>query len=825
MSAALVTLLLALTAPVESSAQDSARVWATLSSEAIELGETVVLRLNIETDGPAPERIVAPSLPGEIDVVGTSDQSQMRFSMPGGRTRLLRRELILRPTTSGTYRIEPFSVTVKGRTYHTSQLTLTVSNANPAGAAPGGGARSGGGGVAGWTPGSSGDLSRGPDDEVLFSSAFSADTVYVGEQVTLRSDIMVSEQAQFRLRRAPEYMPPDGPGFWVRDLPDGGRATPRHVDGVLYFGRTLERAYFPLAPGNYTLEPSRLRYEIRRGILYSPQTQELSSDSLRLVVLPVPEAGRPDGFTGAVGRFQIRARLEPNEVPAGEAVALTVEVEGEGNIKAIPPPTLPDLPDIEVFAPSESAEVRTTGGRVSGVKRFTWVLVPREAGRITLPAIEYPYFDPERRTFATARSAELSLAVRGAPAPHGEATDVEEIRPIEPEPSTSRPLRWVRTPWFGAAQLLPLFGVIGVLLGRRRRGSRLPSRRTLRNRLRVDLDNLQRHAAGDAAAFCRDLERIVRSWLAERLAEPSIRTTAPSHVRTLLRAAGVNQAAAEEVERLIDRLAAGRFSPTPPGAAERVAMAEDAERILGIVDREARSSRPAPSAGHLSVALVLALPALGQAQGPEAVFRQGTERFADGDFLTAANDFTEYVRLRPEEPHGWYNLGNAYYMADEKGRAVWAWLQALKRSPRDPDVLHNLGVAGAEPWLVRRARPIPPLRGEELALFASLAWWVGVGTAMRSIRRRRTALGAYLGLALTAALVGSWGASHARAATGVVLARETHLQAAPSVRAESLRTLDGATGLRIVDRRGDWLRVRLGDGTEGWIESVDVGEL
>ena len=103
MSAALVTLLLALTAPVESSAQDSARVWATLSSEAIKLGETVVLRLNIETDGPAPERIVAPSLPGEIDVVGTSDQSQMRFSMPGGRTRLLRRELILRPTTSGTW--------------------------------------------------------------------------------------------------------------------------------------------------------------------------------------------------------------------------------------------------------------------------------------------------------------------------------------------------------------------------------------------------------------------------------------------------------------------------------------------------------------------------------------------------------------------------------------------------------------------------------------------------------------------------------------------------------------------------------------------------
>ena len=71
-------------------ARDPVRVWSTLSAPFVPLGGTTILELHIETSGSAPQRITEPDLPQEIEVLGTRDYSQIRFSMPGGRTRLIR---------------------------------------------------------------------------------------------------------------------------------------------------------------------------------------------------------------------------------------------------------------------------------------------------------------------------------------------------------------------------------------------------------------------------------------------------------------------------------------------------------------------------------------------------------------------------------------------------------------------------------------------------------------------------------------------------------------------------------------------------------------
>src|SRR5690606_2385307 len=95
MRAATLGLLAVLSAAGAAFAQDHVRVWSTLSARAVPIGGTTVLELHIETSGAAPQRIEAPALPPEVEVVGTRDYSQIRFSLPGGRTRLVRRELVL----------------------------------------------------------------------------------------------------------------------------------------------------------------------------------------------------------------------------------------------------------------------------------------------------------------------------------------------------------------------------------------------------------------------------------------------------------------------------------------------------------------------------------------------------------------------------------------------------------------------------------------------------------------------------------------------------------------------------------------------------------
>src|SRR5690606_32942474 len=197
-------------------------------------------------------------------------------------------------------------------------------------------------------------------------------------------------------------------------------------------GRTIEtqtyrRAYFPLAPGSYRFPPARLHYEVRRGFLYAPETRELVSDSVPLVVLPLPEAGRPATYNGAVRRLTLRASIAPGRSGAGEAATLHVEVEGTGNVKALPEPRLPDLEGAEIFPPSQDSRVDVNDDRVGGTKRFRWMIVPEQPGTLVIPPIEYDVFDPELRSYIVLRTDTLRVEV--APVVAGAANDTA-LRPL-----------------------------------------------------------------------------------------------------------------------------------------------------------------------------------------------------------------------------------------------------------------------------------------------------------------------------------------------------------------------------------------------------------
>lgn len=812
--------------PGRAPALDSVRVWATLTAEQIQVGSTTILEINVETSGSRPDEIQIPALPRELEILSSSDFSQARFSLPGGRSRLVRREIVLRARAPGEYVIPPISARVRGARYQTRPLTLNV--------------------VAGPQPGT-GTGVRGPDDEIIFNAELLVDTAYVGQRVTLRSDVMISDEARIRLRRAPEYLPPDVSGFWTYDVPRSSASVTRTIGPRRYQVQTFARLYYPLTPGEYTLPPARLTYEIRRGFTYSPQLEELVSDSLRLVVLPLPAEGRPDGFTGAVGRFEVRARIEPSEIPAGEAVALTVEVEGEGNIRALPPPELPEIPGVEVHPPTEDARAGALGGTLSGVKRFTWVLIAHEPGRFEFPPIEYAYFDPERGAYEVARSAPMELAVVGDAAPSPVSDVAVRDRSIRTEPSGDARIRWVRSPVFAAVQFVPLLAILGVLLWRRR-SSRpaVPSRHALRRERDRALAGLRARATHPDDAWFRELAELIASTVRELVDEPGLRASASRTMAEAIAARGVDPGVASGIAALLDRLERARFAPEPPGPDTCAEMVETAARLLDTLERQTRrggrrgrAKATASTAGTGALAGIVAgaafLTALlaGSARvataqaSPEQPFQVGVERYEAEDYTGAARAFSEFLRAHPYDANAWYNLGGAYFEDGERGRAVWAWLQALRLRPRDAALRANLAAANADPHLLRLAAPVGPLAPDETLLLAALAWFAGAAGVIRFIlsRRRHDAVLGAGAIVVAILIVGAWSAPRLRAAVGIVLPAETALRGAPSPRADAVAEIRGGAGVRIVDRREGWLRVRSLDGAEGWLETSQVGAL
>src|SRR5690606_543209 len=105
------------------------------------------------------------------------------------------------------------------------------------------------------------------------------------------------------------------------------------------------------------------------------------------------------------------------------------------------------------------------------------------------------------------------------------------------------------------------------------------------------------------------------------------------------------------------------------------------------------------------------------------VFFAGVQQYERGEHDAAAVSFSEYVRTRPGDENGWYNLGLAAYRAGDPGRATAAWLRALRIAPRDTDVRHNLRAADAAAALAR-VQPIDWLNARERALGAVAGWWL-----------------------------------------------------------------------------------------------------
>jgi tetratricopeptide (TPR) repeat protein len=761
--------------------QDAPRVSARLSATTVGIGEPVIFEIVVE-GGSDDIAIGAPAFPPGLALQGTQDFTEMHFSLPGGRKQTRRREFALYATAPGRLRIPPVTITIGNTSYRTNAVELQVSGV----AAP---------------------RSVESTDDAWLRATMQPETVYVGQQSTLTVEAGFSEEVRSRLTRPPVFDTPSPTGFWVQDVPGGVQAHLRNIDGRMFEVQTVQRAYFPLSAGSFAFAPARAVIDVREGFLFAPETREIRSKSPKVVVLPLPEAGRPPDYRGAVGSYSVRAFLQPDTVSAGEAVQITVEITGHGNLKAAPPPPLPTIAGVEQFTPTEDASLAFDGAVVQGTKRFQWVVIPERAGTIEVPAVSYAFFEPATRTYRRAASKPLALVVLPTTASGDDAsTGVAALRAARTRPQPA-PLRWVRSRGFLVAQLVPVALLVALLLGQRlRRG---------RSRAALLMLELRRVAAAHSPfpEFLRDVESIMRAAVAERTGDAAARTAEVHAVGATLRRADVAEDIAARVVALIDRLETQRFAPAAAEAAERKALLIEAEELLR---RLQRRTAQGPRAA-LAMLAVLQI-------GGSAPFERGVELYGGGHFREAASTFESVVAVDSTDIAAWSNLGNAYYRSGERGRAIWAWARAARAAPRDGAIIRNLQAAGAIEVL--RTRPPLSVRPVEWYLLAAVAWWLAVALVMVAVVRRKRHLLSWalpaLAAMVVALLVGIIADGRAYA---VAISEETRLYGDPTVHSPVVRTVQSGAGLDVLEQRGDWLRVRTVTQAEGWVEEDAVGLL
>ena len=129
-----------------------------------------------------------------------------------------------------------------------------------------------------------------------------------------------------------------------------------------------------------------------------------------LTVLDLPEEGRPDNFTGLVGKYNVVADAVPTEVRVGDPITFTIRVSGQDYLEDVKLPPLHRQPvlDRDFKIPAEMASGKMEGS----AKTFTQTLRVKHEDVKTIPSIALPYFDTGTGRYAVAYTKPISLSVK-----------------------------------------------------------------------------------------------------------------------------------------------------------------------------------------------------------------------------------------------------------------------------------------------------------------------------------------------------------------------------------------------------------------------------
>ena len=144
---------------------------------------------------------------------------------------------------------------------------------------------------------------------------------------------------------------------------------------------------------------------------YDVARREVVSNIKYIQVNPLPEKGKPENFTGAVGKFEFDVNVQRSELKSGESLQLDLIVSGTGNLKLfeIPKPNLPS--NFEIFEPKHQEFINENMKGISGKIMDSYTVIPQEKGAFKLQPQQFSFFDVQSKTYKTISSDAIDLTV------------------------------------------------------------------------------------------------------------------------------------------------------------------------------------------------------------------------------------------------------------------------------------------------------------------------------------------------------------------------------------------------------------------------------
>jgi len=644
------------------------------------------------------------------------------------------------------------------------------------------------------------------------------------------------------------------------------RTTRTDADGTEagYWEYRLRRKLIPQRAGTFSFGSATLKGTFADGMdngqLTGRRVYALAR-GLELTVRDVPRDGRPENYIGAVGSFEITARLVPTTARVGDPMTLTLTLSGQGTLADARPPEISELPGISgAFRMYEATEESQPDSR-----RFTYSLRPLQTDVTEFPALSVSCFDVTDEQYVTLRTDPIPVTIEAAetlstseivssPAAADSSAALEateggvfandsSLNSVQDQ--TVRPGRWLAI-W---SAMFISWGAVSLGIRHIRRIQSDPAllrRKSAPQRARDALATLNRTDAQNDSS--ESLMRVVSALIADYANVPEAGLT-PREAAALLARLGVNESLQTTTRDLLMRCDAARYGAA---AADTSSLSDEVtnlvEQLIGEL-RQASKHATAVTENIASILLVCSLSLAGcqseQDLERSRKFQQVEQAFSQA---TSPEDFSRVARMYDQiGDQGFvsgailYNQGNAWMRAGEIGHAIAAYRQALRYRPRDPYLQANLqnaltaaglNAGSASPGSVARYiffwqnwLSYPEKFVVTTVFLAGVLALLLLAQLMRTktVYRRLAVPVGCLWLLFCASTAWDWyrfeGTIQGVVTTDQAVARKGN---AESYEAAFTDPIAEGTGFTVLDVRSDWLQARFGNSGTGWLLKRDV---
>ena len=708
------------------------------------------------------------------------------------------------------------------------------------------------------------------NQDIFLRLTLNKTNVVKGEPITAtlklytRTDIAGFEDIKF----------PTFNGFWSKETVTVNNLefNRENVNGTIYNAALVRQyALIPQQSGTLTIDPAEMVCQLRvRTSSGSPlsifddffdqyQTirKRISTPSIQVKVRDLP-AGAPASFAGGVGDFKVSAKMSKEGIKSNEAASLIVTITGNGNLSMLEAPKVDFPPDFEVYDLKSTDKTSASG--TSGSKTFEFPFIPRSHGDFVIPSIEYTYYDNAHGKYVTTSTGDIPVSVEKGEEIAGGGVAVagsnrQSVR------SLSEDIRYIAlgdghlrkkdrffagSPLFYALMLaifLAVFIVDRLLrFSRARRADVAGSKNRRANRMaRARLKSAESYLKqGLGGAYYEELHKALTGYVSDKLMIPAADLSKDS-ISEKLRERGVRDESIAALTGLIDQCEFARYAPE----SEQRQMENEYNEALNVIsDIESQLKNPKAASGKkvagatlLVLLLSLALPAAAQ-EDVSSLWEKAGEAFAAGQWQNALNCYQMIEGEGLVSDDLYYNIGNTFLKLQDNAHAILYYERALKLNPSHADAAHNLEIV----------RQMTLDKIDEVPDFILVSWfhnlrqglsanawaWITLGLlllagilltvfrsgAPRSLRKVSFILSCIVLVLAIFTFIFSLQQKRAvtRQDSAIVTAPVCSVKSSPAEGGKTVFVLHEGTKVRLLDDVGDWARIEIADGRQGWAQ-------